>query len=772
MMARGFGKSITALSIINREKDEMKRLYRNCLFKLLATPFTYIVCGGLILFAVLQFFIFQRFFSDVGTSDLHRFFTGIPYICILAIPAVGSFVAFSKDDLSLPFSALEISLAKTLAMLTVSGGALLLTAVVPLAVSFFGDVDMPSVICGYMGLGLYLMATCSFSVFVSTFIENAGFAFIVQAIILAAVNSANLLALYVPMGDMLSSLVKGISFTWHFDAAGKGIIDSRDIVFYLSTSAIMILASTAALELKRGRASEFLKKVAILSVVAFVLVSLDFSKLYFRIDTTVSKQFSVGKYSRSIIDEIEEPMTITYYRSPALKNMYPQVRDIDDFLQTYAGISPRISYSIVDPVKEKLTEKLRGYGIQGQTIPSTGKNSTSYTTVYSAVVISYLGKTETIPFVLSAATLEYNLAEKIGNMIRGTARFVQVVIGNGLSYEEDYAYIKPWLATQGYNVIRTYLPSEIIEGKTDIFTLYPDIPLVVLGTALFTQEDSQALVNFIRGNGKVFLATSPYTVDIKKDWSVLSVNDYVAYDLQEFGIYYRDTITCDKENFRTSFYNDSGASGGTISTLHVEYVDYPMWPALKSQRNAVNGLTMFWPSAIDYDNEVAGDAGGSVESYLRTSKDSWQQKKIDGKFITQPFSDAINIPEGEKTEQYNLAVSLTKRDEKNPSLIATGDQYAYSSEMIGYSSSPSAMDVRGLDFLSSCVLRLSGEDALYELKQSEKSNTSLNKVSLDRLYQLRVPVILVTCIVPLLALAAVAMALSVRRRKIVGRFCK
>lgn len=745
----------------------MKKFFSNSLFKLLITPLTYIVCGVFIIFSVLQFFIFQRFFSEVGTSDLHRFFSGIPYISVLVVPALGSFISFSKENLSQPCSALEISLGKTLALFTATAVCLSLTITVPVAVSFFGNVEFSSVLCGYLGMTLYLAATSSLSVFMYTAIENTGFAFIVQAIVLAAINSVHGLASYMSSGNILSSLAKHISFAWHFDAEGKGIIDSRDLAFFISMFIIFVMASTASMELKRGRPTLFMKKVALLSLAAFFLLAIDSGRLYFRIDTTSTKKFSVSKYSKSILKELEEPMSITYYRSSSLKNLYPQSRDVDDFLQAYAASSNMISYSVIDPVKENVTKKLNSYGIVGQNIRSSGNDSTSYTTVYSAIVISYLGQTGVIPYVLSTSMLEYSLDEKLNSMVRDKTKIIQVVIGNGLNMDEDYAYVKPWLESQDYYVTRTYLPSEIIEGKTEIFTLYPEIPLLVFGTALFTQEDSQALMNFIRSGGKVFLATGAYTVDIKNTWSVIDVNDYVLYDLQSLGIYYKDTITCDSENYRLSLYADTNAANSNFQQQN-EYINYSMWPVLGSQDNAVTGMTCFWPCSIDFDNEVANEEGYSVESHLTTSKNAWQSKKVDGKFITNPFSVSLVPEQGEETGKFNVAVSVKKAGDKTPFLIATGDQYSFSTGMIGYSSSGTIMDSRSLDFLADSILLINGETALLDLKKSGYSNTGLYKTTPEKLYRSRIFVMFMSCVIPILILAAIFVIVTIRRKKLAG----
>ena len=53
------------------------------------------------------------------------------------------------------------------------------------------------------------------------------------ALVLAAVNSLHLVALYINPNSFIVSVAKFFSFAWHFDAAGKGLLDTRDIFFFI-----------------------------------------------------------------------------------------------------------------------------------------------------------------------------------------------------------------------------------------------------------------------------------------------------------------------------------------------------------------------------------------------------------------------------------------------------------------------------------------------------------------------------------------------------------
>ncbi len=743
----------------------MGKLYKKYLFKLIANPFAYLACFIFSVLSMLQFMVMQHFFSDAGSTDLHRFFTGIPYISILIIPALGSLLSFSDDELSLPFRAVSVSFAKILSLLSVLAASLVLTFLLPVAVSSFGDVDLPPLVCSYFSMLLFLSASSALTVFLYTCIENPGAAFVLTSLVLAATNSIHLLGSYIHLSSALASLCKWMSFAWHFDAAGKGILDTRDLIFYISSTGLFGLASAWVIEKKRGYEPGFLKKIASLFFCAFILLSLDSSRIYGRLDLTSSKKFTVSPFSRQLLSEVDDSMTITYYRSAELKNFYPQVRDVSEYLEDYASYSKNVNFKVIDPAKENVEKRLENFGISSQAIRSTGKNTEAYTKVYSAVVVNYHGKNETIPFILSINTLEYDLAGRIQSLVREKDRIVQVVVGNGLKFDEDYAYVKPWLEAHGFTVVQTNLPSEIAEGKNNVFTLYPSVPLVVLGTALFTQEDAQALLTYIQGGGKVFLAMAPYNIDLKnekKPWTVIDVVDYVRYGIQTLGLYFRESITADENCFKMSLYSDQKASGGVAKS---EFVDYTLWPELPLQKNASDGMVVHWPCAIDIETDFSDGSDFVPEQYLVTSKKAWQYKKTDGKYVTNPFETPHKAGDGDAVGEFCVGALLRKKDDENPSAIIFGDQYAFASSMIGYSSSQYSVDTRSLEFLSDSMLLLNGEKSVLDLKNGRVRNSGLYKKSLDEIYSKRHGVFALLVIAPALVLFSMAMIVRVRRRK-------
>ena len=427
------------------------------------------------MYPLFNFFLRQQFFTAVGSTELHTFFQGISQICILVIPLLVSILKLDfQFSLNVGEKDINIIFSKWLSLLTICAFFLLLTIFVPISVGFFGDVSVTGIFLGYAGIFLYICLANMLALLFSVWIQNQGAFFVTTIVFLALIHFAHLLPLYFPPLIHIQSILREISFAWHFDSFSKNIFDSRDIFFYIIGSIFLFTLTLFCIQKKRGKS--YAKHLPIL-LLTFVLLLLDTNRFYFRLDFSSDKKFSTSQYSKTLLENVAEPLSITYYRSARLKELYPQVRDINDFLLSYALLSPYISYNIVDPSskkaeKQNVRARLQAYGITGEPLRLSQKDTTSLTTVYSTIVINYLGQTAIIPFLLNTAHLEYDLTSRIQELIFGKKRSAQVLVGNGMSLETDYSYVKPWLESQGFSVVQSFLPSESEEsGKQLSFTL-------------------------------------------------------------------------------------------------------------------------------------------------------------------------------------------------------------------------------------------------------------------------------------------------------------
>ncbi len=739
----------------------MLRLYKAHCKKLLFSPFTYFLSAAFTIFCTLQYFLLTKFFTPLGSSDLHRYFSSMPYAAILIIPAYSQALSFTKKELELPFSSFELVFSKILSLFTTFILLSLIPGLVlPITVSFFGKVDFALTVTGYIGLSIYLLSSFSLCVFFSFLFQNPAVSFIISALLLLATHTMHMLPQVINLNQGLSTLVQYFSFAWHFDTFGKGILDTRHIFFYLLTSGFFYFLSILALEKKRGELSPFTKKLLLPSLACLLLLFSNTSLYYARADFSAGKEFSVSPYSKSLLSHAEQPVNIRYYRSPLLKNLYPQIHDVEEYLRIYAEENSLVKLSLLDPSKDE--EKLNSLGIQAQSLQTASGDSTSYARVYSAVILDYLDESEVIPFVLDTRTLEYDLTSRLSSLLTGRKRSLQVLVGNGMKLSEDYSYVKPWLESQGFSVQETFMPSESSGFTKPSFALFPQVPLLLLGSVHFEYGDSLALMERIRQGSKNFIATTPYTIDLANEWQVIEApQDDVIYQLESFGIHFADTLTADISNFPLSMYSDSNANGESAAP-RTEYVNYSLWPVLLPQKNAPNGMTTFWPSSLNLYSDVAEMENYTLEPYLVTSSGAWLYEKAGKTFVTNPFAVPL-YPENKELLGQKTLAALLKRDGE-PSTIVWADQYSLNSSLIAFTSSQTP-DLRSLSFLSDSLLLLNGEADLLYLKNKNIQDTSLSKVSPEELSSSAFATITLTLFIEAALIAIFAITIFILRKK-------
>ena len=230
-------------------------LYKKEMKLLLSKPPFYLATILLTVGGSLQFFLGGLFFEPgLGSTDLNFFFSVIPFLSILAVPALtmGQWEAGGLlFDESLPLSENQLVVGKWLAAFS-CGCLMLLPGIgVPVTVSFFGSLDLAQFFAGYLGMVLFMGTACGLCVFLCSVSPGAVVAYLVSSLALGVFSAIHLFPRYVNLPRWLSQLVQSLSFAWHFDSASKGIVDSRDVVFYLVATVALLKIASGILRMRR-----------------------------------------------------------------------------------------------------------------------------------------------------------------------------------------------------------------------------------------------------------------------------------------------------------------------------------------------------------------------------------------------------------------------------------------------------------------------------------------------------------------------------------------
>lgn len=227
-----------------------------------ATPVAYVfIVIFLLLTGVFTFYIGSLY--ERNQADLEPFFRFHPWLYMLLIPAI-SMRLWSEERkagtlellMTLPVSLVEAVIGKFLAAWCFTAIALALTFPVWLTINYLGDPDNTVIAAGYLGSLLLAGACLAIGSCISALTKNQVVAFVISFVICFAFNLAgfpivlDLFSTWAPQA--IVEVVSSFSFLAHFDSILKGVVDIRDIIFFVSLIALWLYANILAIEAKKG----------------------------------------------------------------------------------------------------------------------------------------------------------------------------------------------------------------------------------------------------------------------------------------------------------------------------------------------------------------------------------------------------------------------------------------------------------------------------------------------------------------------------------------
>ncbi len=227
-----------------------------------STPIAYVF---LVIFVALSgvFTIYMGSFFERGQEDLRHFFQFHPWLYLFLIPALAMRLWAEERRsgtlellLTLPVTIAEAVLGKFLAAWMFSAIALLLTVPLWITTNFLGDPDNGVILASYLGSVLMAGAFLAIGACMSALTRNQVIAFVITAVVcLGFVLSGYPLVLEFSSAwapEFVVEAVGSFSFLTHFTAVGKGVIDLRDLIFFLSLIAYWLFANAGVIELKKA----------------------------------------------------------------------------------------------------------------------------------------------------------------------------------------------------------------------------------------------------------------------------------------------------------------------------------------------------------------------------------------------------------------------------------------------------------------------------------------------------------------------------------------
>lgn len=227
-----------------------------------ATPVAYVFIVIFLLLAGAFTFYIGKFY-DTNQADLLPFFTYHPWLYLFLVPAVSMRLWAEERKsgtiellLTLPLTMWQAVLGKFLAAWAFVGIALALTFPIWLTVNYLGSPDNGVIFASYLGSFLMAGAFLAIGSCLSACTRNQVVAFILTVVVcfvfLLAGHPLVLDAFGAVAPQGLVDAVSGLSFITHFASIAKGVIDLRDIVYFLLTIAFWLYASAVVIDFKKA----------------------------------------------------------------------------------------------------------------------------------------------------------------------------------------------------------------------------------------------------------------------------------------------------------------------------------------------------------------------------------------------------------------------------------------------------------------------------------------------------------------------------------------
>ncbi|MEZ4682295.1 MAG: Gldg family protein [Caldilineaceae bacterium] len=371
------------------------------------SPMALIFLGAFLAVTLFTFFWVETFFAR-GIADIRPLFEWMPLLLIFLVAAL-TMRQWSEEQragtlemlLTLPVKPWQLVVGKFLAVMALVALALGLTLPLTFTVAYLGPLDWGPVIGGYLAALLLAAAYTALGLFISSLTDNQIVALITTAIIGGIFYMAGTPTLQEYVGGPWNAVMRGIGTGSRFESIQRGVIDLRDLLYYLSLAGIFLVLNTLSLDRKRWshgpRTVDYRRNASLfasLAVVNLLLLNIWLTPLQgLRVDLTAQGQYSLSGVTKDLLRTLNEPLLIRGYISershPLLNPLRPQIADL---LREYeiAG-QGKVTAEVIDPVSDPdlEAEANQTYGIRPFPFQVADRYEASVINSYFDILVRY-----------------------------------------------------------------------------------------------------------------------------------------------------------------------------------------------------------------------------------------------------------------------------------------------------------------------------------------------------------------------------------------------
>lgn len=565
-------------------------------------PLAYIL--AVVLLAANAFLYFRSSVVE-NVASLRSMFSLLPWLFLFFIPAL-TMRAWAEERreqtlsllLSYPVRLWEVIAGKLKATSIFVSAIILATVTIPFSLSKAGDFDAGAVFAQYLGAMLLASAMVAVGQWASTLSKNQVVSFIVSIAVLFAFYLISLDMVLLAMPYPLNVIGQQLGMLSHYNAMSRGVIDVRDVLYFVSVIFIFSLLSYAWLvRIKSAAASPAWRKlqatVSILVAICIV-INLFGQSWTVRFDLTKQHVYSLSGATKSVLRDLDDSLRITLYRSKKLPTQVELVsRDIQDLLADYRKFGgSKVDLTIKYPDQEQdIATEARQKGIPTIRFNIVQQDEFTLQEGYLGLTMEYLDKRETIPFIQTIDDLEYRLTRGILAMQddkKPRVGYVSDFGGKGLDAWSSFSQ-----QLREVFVVEQIQLSAAEEGAAvDQIDESIDVLIVAAPTQKFSAAAVAELERYIKRGGKILFFLSGTVVD-QQSLNVATQDTGLESLLAKEGVTVQKDVVADLASHETVRFSDG---------VSQYFYPYPYWVRANVGRHILTGnvqqVMLPWPSSL------------------------------------------------------------------------------------------------------------------------------------------------------------------------------
>lgn len=644
-----------------------------------ASPIGYLVLAIFLIINGLFLWLFKNEFNilDYGFADLTSFFTLAPWVLIFLIPAV-TMRSFSEEKrqgtlellLTRPITKLQIVLGKYCGAVV-----LIVLALIPTLLYVYtvyklgnpsGNLDIASTIGSYIGLLFLVASYTAIGVFSSSLSKNQIVAFIISVF--------TCLFFYIGFESLADFIaVDDLGMQAHYESLSRGIIDTRDLLYFLSVTIIFILLTTLGISVEK-MPFKAIKPVLIIGF-GLIVINIFTQGFYKRFDLTKDKRYTLSQATIDIVKSADEPIFIDVFLEGDFPSEFRRLQDeTRQLLEEFSDENSNIRFGFINPLEDETVRDQnlqllveRGLTPMRLSVQENGKSSeeiiipwalASYgeTTVEIPLIKSKIGENQQELVTNSVQHLEYAFADGFSKLVNPKRRKIAVLRGNGqlenkniadfVTALRDYYYIAPFTLDSVSNNAETTL-----KNLNDY-----DLIISAKPTESFTEEEKYVLDQYTMNGGKSLWLVDQVAIEIDSLFNESESSLAIPRDLNLTDFFFKYGVRINPVLVNDMYSAPITLAIGEGSATQFQPIQWQFAPLASSTSNhpIVNNLNLV---KFDFANQIDTLSNGVSKTILLKSS---PLSRLEGtpKMVSLDDIKSEPNPEEYKNGLQNLAVLL------------------------------------------------------------------------------------------------------------------